>query len=114
MQESIRQQQETIRKQAEVITKLTSEQPRSGTQWSISAPPTATLTLSDAMAATTATARDGQDPQAKESPLQLGERVGRKRGPGHGQRRTRNRIRLVDLIAALQDHRGPGSTELRS
>ncbi|KAL3181098.1 hypothetical protein MRX96_037151 [Rhipicephalus microplus] len=33
MQESMRQQQETIRQQAEVITRLTSQQPRSGTQW---------------------------------------------------------------------------------
>ncbi|KAL3196207.1 hypothetical protein MRX96_015554 [Rhipicephalus microplus] len=50
MQESMRQQQKTIRKQAEMITRLTSQQPRSGMQWIISAPPTATLTLSDATA----------------------------------------------------------------
>ncbi|KAH8029753.1 hypothetical protein HPB51_003705 [Rhipicephalus microplus] len=33
MRESMRQQQETMRKQAEMITRLTSQQPRSGMQW---------------------------------------------------------------------------------
>ncbi|KAL3225020.1 hypothetical protein MRX96_049387 [Rhipicephalus microplus] len=50
MQVSMRQQQETIRKQAEMITRLTSQQPRSGMEWNVSAPPTATLALSDATA----------------------------------------------------------------
>ncbi|KAL3179482.1 hypothetical protein MRX96_037873 [Rhipicephalus microplus] len=50
VQVSMRQQQETIRKQAEMITRLTSQQPRSGMQWNVSAPPTATLALSDATA----------------------------------------------------------------
>lgn len=50
MQVSMRQQQDTIRKQAEMITRLTSQQPRSGMQWNVSAPPTATLALSDATA----------------------------------------------------------------
>ncbi|KAL3186247.1 hypothetical protein MRX96_027973 [Rhipicephalus microplus] len=68
MQESMRQQQETIRKQAEMITRLTSQQPRSGMQWNVSAPPTATLALSDATTMPPPPARDGQDPQTKESP----------------------------------------------
>ncbi|KAL3193787.1 hypothetical protein MRX96_000083 [Rhipicephalus microplus] len=50
MQEFMRHQQESIRKQAEMNMRLTSQQPRLGMQWNVSAPPTATLTLSDATA----------------------------------------------------------------
>ncbi|KAL3214137.1 hypothetical protein MRX96_007264 [Rhipicephalus microplus] len=49
MHEFMRQQQETIRQHAEVA-RLTSQQPRWSTQWNVSAPPTATLTLSDVTA----------------------------------------------------------------
>ncbi|KAH8033695.1 hypothetical protein HPB51_015475 [Rhipicephalus microplus] len=61
----------------------------------------------------TAAPKDGQDPQEKERPSRLDERVGQGRGPEHGQRCRLNRIRLADLKVALQEHRGPRRAELQ-